>query len=84
MIPTDDDFQLLVSNCFIRLGKWMEARRILEIILSRSPHHQRAQFHLAFCQQEEGNKRDAIESLTKVSIITIHRQQQQQQQQQQR
>jgi tetratricopeptide (TPR) repeat protein len=71
LIPTDDDFQVLAANCYIRLGKFKAAEIHLELVVARSPNNQRAQFHLAFCQQEDGNKRDAIEALTKVLIASL-------------
>jgi tetratricopeptide (TPR) repeat protein len=65
-IPSDDEFQLLISSCYIRLSRFQEARQQLAFILARNPTNQRAQFHLSFVQQESGLKKDAIETLTKI------------------
>jgi tetratricopeptide (TPR) repeat protein len=66
LIPADDDYRLLTSVCYIRLGRFKEAGDLLETILRRSPDNEKALYHLSFCKRAQGRQRDAIEDLTKV------------------
>lgn len=65
-MPKDDDYQLVLSICFIRLMKYVEAMKVLNIVLERSPNNEKALYHYSFCQRSQGSQKDAIEGLTKI------------------
>jgi tetratricopeptide (TPR) repeat protein len=65
-MPRDDDYALALAICFIRLMKYIEAMKVLDIILARSPNNEKALYHYSFCQRSQGAQKDAIEGLTKI------------------
>ena len=65
-VPEDDDYQLLVAVCFIRLQRLDAATKVLQAVLARSPHNEKALYQFAFCQRTRGKQKDAIEGLTKI------------------
>lgn len=65
-VPDDDEYQVVVAICYIQQEKYQEASEILKKVLYRKPTHEKALFHLAFCNRTFGNKKDAIEGLTKI------------------
>ncbi len=71
LVPQDDDYQLVVAVCLIRLDLTQEALKVLELILRRSPNNEKALFHFAYVNREEGRLKDAIASLSKVFIALL-------------
>jgi tetratricopeptide (TPR) repeat protein len=65
-VPEDDDYQLLVAVCLIRLQRLDEAVSVLEAVLQRSPRNEKALYQMAFCQRTRGRQKDAIEGLTRI------------------
>eukprot|EP01038_Epipyxis_sp_PR26KG_P007639 gene7639-10398_t len=65
-VANDDDYQLVVATCYIRLLKYDEAIKVLQSILDRTPDNYKALYNYSFCQRANGNQRKAIESLTKI------------------
>ena len=68
--PDDDDYQVVAAVCYIQQEKYQEAADLLKKVLSRKPNHEKALFHMAFCNRTFGNKKDAIEGLTKIIAST--------------
>ena len=62
----DDDYQLVVATCYIRLKRYTDAVNVLEDILKRAPNNSKALYNLSFCRRAAGDQKDAIEGLTKV------------------
>jgi len=67
----DDDYHLVASTCYLRLNEFDEARKILEKIIKKSPSNFKALYNLSYCKRIEGDSRNAIEELTKVSKIFL-------------
>lgn len=65
----DEDYQLVVATCYIRLRRYQDAVNVLEGILEKSPKNSKALYNLSFCRRAAGSQKEAIEGLTKVSSI---------------
>jgi tetratricopeptide (TPR) repeat protein len=59
---------MVVATCYIRLNKYDEALKMLQLVIDRSPTNYKALYQYSFCQRASGSQKDAIEGLTKVSI----------------
>lgn len=68
-MPEDDDYQMVIATCYIRLNRYNDAKRVLQHILNRSPDNFKALYNFSFCQRASGNRNTAIEGLTKVGLI---------------
>ena len=66
----DDDYQMVVATCYMKLNKYDEAMKILQQVLDRSPANFKALYHFSFCQRASGSQKDAIEGLTKVRAVS--------------
>jgi len=66
LCPEDDDYQLDVATCYLKLRRFEEALNSFAIVLQRSPHNDKALYQYAFCQRALGRNRDAIEGLTSI------------------
>lgn len=55
----------------MRLHQYQAAQEYLTVILQRNPTHERALYLNAFCQRSQGQQRDAIAGLTKVSAVAV-------------
>lgn len=62
----DEDYQLVVATCYIRLRRYQDAVNVLEGILAKSPKNFKALYNLSFCRRAAGSQKDAIDGLTKV------------------
>ena len=62
----DNDYDLVVVICHIRLNQLDNALRELGKILERTPTDEKALFHTAYCYRENGRLKDAIYALSKV------------------
>jgi len=69
--PEDDDYQMVIATCYIRLNRHADALRVLSHILDRSPDNHKALYNYAFCERASGRPKDAIEGLTKVSCAKL-------------
>jgi len=65
-VPDDNDYELAVATCHIRLKQFRQGMKSLRVVLDRSPENEKALYHYAFCQRAEGRQKDAIEGLTKI------------------
>lgn len=66
MIPTDNDFHLVVVVCYIRLQKLTDAKELLDQILARDPNNEKALFHSSYVNRQNGRLKDAIANLSKI------------------
>lgn len=69
-MPEDDDYQMVIATCYIRLSRYNDAKRVLQHILNRSPDNYKALYNFSFCQRASGNRNTAIEGLTKVIVVS--------------
>lgn len=69
LMPDDDDYQMVIATCYIRLNRYNDAKRVLQNILNRSPDNYKALYNFSFCQRASGNRNTAIEGLTKVHTL---------------
>jgi len=67
--PDDDDYQLAVATCHIKLRRFEDAMESFKIVTRRSPKNEKALYQFAFCQRAVGRHRDAIEGLTKIIAV---------------
>ncbi len=67
--PTDDDFQISVATCYIRLQRFEDAMSSFATVLKRSPKNEKALFQNAFCQRAIGKQKDAVGGLTKIIAV---------------
>jgi tetratricopeptide (TPR) repeat protein len=65
----DDDYQMIIATCYIRLNRFEDALRVLQHILDRSPNNFKALYNYSFCQRASGQQKNAIEGLTKACQI---------------
>jgi tetratricopeptide (TPR) repeat protein len=65
----DDDYQMVIATCYIRLNRFEDALRVLQHVLDRSPNNFKALYNYSFCQRASGQQKSAIEGLTKVDNI---------------
>jgi hypothetical protein len=65
----NDEYELVLATCQLRLRKYKEAETILKRILTRSPENDRALYRLCYCRRATGKFRDAVAGLTKVSDV---------------
>ncbi len=67
--PDDDDYQLAVATCYIKLKRFEEAMESFKVVTKRSPNNEKALYQYAFCQRAVGRHRDAIEGLTQILAV---------------
>jgi tetratricopeptide (TPR) repeat protein len=67
--PSDDDFQISVATCYIRLQRFEDAMVSFQTVLARSPRNEKALFQNAFCQRAVGRQKDAVGGLTKIIAV---------------
>ena len=65
-VPEDDDYQMAVATCYIKLRKFDDALDTFRTVLKRSPKNEKALYQFAFCQRAAGSTKDAIDSLTQI------------------
>eukprot|EP01034_Spumella_vulgaris_P021885 gene21885-27961_t len=66
----DDDYQMVIATCYIRLNRFEDAIRVLQHVLDRSPNNFKALYNFSFCQRACGQQKNAIEGLTKIISCT--------------
>lgn len=69
--PEEEDYQMVVATCYIRLGRHADAQRVLQHILARTPGNHKALYNFAFCQRAGGQQREAIAGLTQVAGLVL-------------
>ena len=63
---SDLEYRIVVATCYMRLNRFKEAYVHLQYILQNDPKNKVALYYMSYCQNAQGNKKTAIEELTKV------------------
>jgi tetratricopeptide (TPR) repeat protein len=66
LVPTDEEYRLLVASCLLRLGRCDDALMVVADVIRRIPNNEKARYLHAYGLRLVGKLKDAVDELTHI------------------